>query len=171
MSKIPGAALALLLAISALSAGTARGASPTPADEIRVITCGPDGENHERIVWWAELDGTIYVRTTPLATWGRNARREGTARLRFEDRETPVAVRIVEAPSALERIHAAFRAKYGGRDVRADLLRWLVGGKITFETTALDDARAADCAGEAEDAGSSATQERRARAGNDPVVA
>lgn len=100
--------------------------------EVLVVTRDDDGELRERRIWFAWNESVLYVRTTPISTWGANVGREGRLQLRSADRLTDYeAVEVVD-PEALAPIHARFRAKYGSDDWWADRLRALSGGKVTF---------------------------------------
>ncbi len=122
----------ILSALLVLSVGGPAAAEPAPGREVVVETVDEDGAPRARRIWFAVVEGRTYVRSTPLATWGVNARRQGALTLRDDERRTSYRVRLVEDEDERARVHAAFRAKYGRDDVWADVMRFLVGGKITF---------------------------------------
>jgi hypothetical protein len=55
-------------------------ASDDPADrQAVVVTTDADGKIRERIIWFAELEGSLYVRTAPVSGWGRNVVKYGAS--------------------------------------------------------------------------------------------
>ena len=125
----PWPRLALLVSIAAATLGA--GISDLER-EVVTVTIDPDGSVRERRIWFAELDGTLFIRTTPQATWGQNVARTGEVALRAGDSTYAFAAVPVDAPAALDRIHARFREKYGSDDWWADRLRFFFGGKQTY---------------------------------------
>lgn len=102
---------------------------------IRVITRDEDGELRERNAWIADVDGALYIRTTPASGWGRNLDREPAFTLRWAERELPMrAARVGDAAEA-ERVNARFREKYGFGDAAGDIIRFLSGGKKIYRVT------------------------------------
>lgn len=109
----------------------ALGAEPN----IAVITRDEDGELRERKAWIADVDGALYIRTTPATGWGKNFDREPAFGLRWAERELPMrAERVTDGPEA-ERVNARFREKYGFGDAAADIIRFFSGGKKIYRVT------------------------------------
>lgn len=105
------------------------------AREVVVVTRDEDGELRERRIWFARVDGALYVRTTPLSTWGGNVERTGRLELAAEGVRHPFRAERIEDESTVEAVNAGFRAKYGEDDGWADLMRALWGGKVTYSLT------------------------------------
>ncbi|MEM7408807.1 MAG: hypothetical protein AAF430_01060 [Myxococcota bacterium] len=125
----PWQRVALLLAIAAATLGA--GISDLDR-EVVTLTTDADGTLRERRIWFAELDGSLFIRTTPRATWGQNVARTGDVELRAGEQTYAFAAVRVDAPADLDRIHERFREKYGRDDWWADRLRFFFGGKVTY---------------------------------------
>ena len=108
---------AVLLALAV--AGPAAAEAPdwsawAPLEEVEVVTTDADGAASERTIWLAVSDGTGYVRTSQRSSWGDDVEREGQLRLRGEPGELALRAALVTDAAELERVTAAFEAKYGG---------------------------------------------------------
>jgi len=117
-------ALGLLLALGL--GATALAASPDWAawaalDTVDVITSDADGELREHPIWIAVSDGTAYLRTSQRSTWGDNLERDGKVRLRGAPGELSLRAALVTDAAEIERVTAAFDAKYGG------FMSWMSG--------------------------------------------
>ena len=105
-----------------LALGFAGPASATPPDwpawapleEVEVITTDENGESREHTIWIAVSEGTGYLRTSRRSTWGDNLERDGQLRLRGAPGELSLRARLVTDAAEIERVTAAFEAKYGG---------------------------------------------------------
>jgi len=114
-------------------------ASDDPADrQAVVVTTDADGKIRERIIWFAELEGSLYVRTAPVSGWGRNVDRNGELVLRRGQNERRYRAKRVRDPELLPRVHRAFRVKYGASDWWAGIMRMLLGGRKTYRLTPVD---------------------------------
>ncbi len=131
-----GVVRALIPAIFLLAATPAAAQLAAGDREVVVVTRDRDGDVRERRIGYVLLDGTPYVRTTRLATWGDNVEREGALTLVHRGQRLGYTAARVDDSERLERIHARFREKYGGADWWADRVRTLFGGKATFRLTA-----------------------------------
>lgn len=109
----------------------ALGAEPN----IAVITLDEDGDLRERKAWIADVDGALYIRTTPASGWGRNFDREPAFTLRWAERELPMRAERVRDEAEAERVNARFREKYGFGDAAGDLIRFFSGGKKIYRVT------------------------------------
>ena len=123
---------ALTLLVALLVAGSAAGEVARDGREVVTLTEDADGRPRSRRAWFAHVDGALFVRTTPLATWGANALREGFLGLLVNGHAERYRVQRIEDPALVQRVDEAFRAKYGTRDAWADLMRALWGGKIAL---------------------------------------
>jgi hypothetical protein len=105
-----------------LTLGLAGPASATPPDwsawapleEVEVLTTDANGEAREHPIWIAVSEGTGYLRTSQRSTWGDNLERDGQLRLRGAPGELALRAQLVTDAAELERVTAAFEAKYGG---------------------------------------------------------
>ena len=149
-TKVSRASRLLAILVLTVAPGSTRATELNARDEVRVITCDAEGREHS-----PHRPGG--PSSTGRSTSARLHSRPGGGtfdgrarpRLAFASHEVPVSAEVVEDPSTLERIHAAFRSKYGGRDVRADFVRFFVGGKITLATMPLENGAAPICGGHA----------------------
>jgi hypothetical protein len=113
--------VACVLAVG-LTLGLAGAASANPPDwpawatleEVEVITTDEDGESREHTIWIAVSEGVGYLRTSRSSTWGDNLERDGQLRLRGAPGELSLRAQLVTDAAELERVTAAFEAKYGG---------------------------------------------------------
>lgn len=98
-------------------------------DTVTIVTTRPSGDELATPIWAVAADGVGYVRPAygPRTSWmlrarsgrpvaftltdGRGAERDPVAAL--DDPRVAVAVHPVEAVDELDRVDAAFRAKYG----------------------------------------------------------
>ncbi len=100
-------------------AGAASATSPdwpawAPLEEVEVLTSDEDGESREHTIWIAVSEGTGYLRTSRRSTWGDNLERDGQLRLRGAPGELSLRAQLVTDAVEIERVTAAFEAKYGG---------------------------------------------------------
>ena len=121
------------------------GASIRDVDrEVVTVTWDQDGSLRERRIWFARLEGDLYVRTTPSATWGANVERGGTLVLMARGEYHAFEATRVDDADRIARINARFRQKYGRDDWWADRLRFFFGGKVAFLLTPIDEPGAGD---------------------------
>lgn len=85
-------------------------------------------------VWFATMDGKIYVFTAGESGKVKRLRHSSRARVapcdmrgRVRDGWRDVAARIVTEPRSIEQAHTALRAKYGWQMWLSDLLSGLTG--------------------------------------------
>ena len=110
---------ALVVGLALGLAGPASAAPPdwsawAPLEEVEVITTDENGESREHTIWIAVCEGTGYLRTSRRSTWGDNLERDGQLRLRGAPGELPLRAELVTDAAEIERVTAAFEAKYGG---------------------------------------------------------
>jgi hypothetical protein len=85
-----------------------------PLQEVEVITTDADGKSRQHTIWIAVTEGTGYLRTSRRSTWGDNLERDGQLHLRGAPGELFLRAQLVTDAAELERVTAAFEAKYGG---------------------------------------------------------
>lgn len=90
-------------------------------DTVDVITTDEDGEPREHPIWIAVSEGTGYLRTSRRSSWGDNLARDGQLRLRGAPGELSLRAQLVTEAAEVERVTAAFDAKYGG------FMSWMSG--------------------------------------------
>jgi hypothetical protein len=88
------------------------------AEEIRIETRSPSGTAHRTIIWVAEHDGTVYIRSVngPGARWYREATAPdaGPGAIEVDGRRIPVRLEPATDPASIEACSAGLRAKYQG---------------------------------------------------------
>jgi hypothetical protein len=86
------------------------------AEEIRIETRSPAGTEHRTIIWVAEHDGTIYIRSVngAGARWYREATAAGAGdvAVHVDGRRIPVRLAPATDPASVEACSAGLRAKY-----------------------------------------------------------
>ena len=86
------------------------------AQEIKVETRSAAGTEHRTIIWVAEHDGAIYIRSVngPDARWYREATaaEAGPAAVHVEGRRVPVRLQAATDPASIEACSEGLRAKY-----------------------------------------------------------
>jgi hypothetical protein len=110
---------ALAVALTLGLAGPASATSPdwsawAPLEEVEVITTDQEGESREHTIWIVVSEGVGYLRTSRRSTWGDNLERDGQLRLRGAPGELSLRAQLVTDAAEIERVTAAFEAKYGG---------------------------------------------------------
>lgn len=115
--------LALLLAVGA-SAGVPEidWSAYADAGTVVVLHADEDGKRRETTIWVCVSEGHGYVRGGG-GRWVGNTRRNGDVGLRIGKVELAVRATPVTDAAELERVTAAFRAKYGFGDVLATAVR------------------------------------------------
>jgi hypothetical protein len=120
---------ATLFALAFACASAAVAAQPfdwtvyTDTQTIEIVTTDEDGGARLTTVWIVVLDGQPYLRTAGT-TWGDNAEREGTLKLREVGGDRPLRAEKVLSAAEVERVVAAFREKYGTTDAIMEILRF-----------------------------------------------
>ncbi len=118
-------AFALLLAVSAAAAAVVSGTDwgvHADADTVVILNTDEDGTPRETTIWLCVSEGQGYVRGGS-GRWVGNTLRNGDVGLRIADAELAVHATKLEDAAEIERVTAAFRAKYGFGDVMATLVR------------------------------------------------
>lgn len=92
------------------------------ARTVVVLHDDEDGKPRATTIWLCVSEGMGYVRGGG-GRWVGNARRNGDIGLRIGKFELAVRATVVTDAAELERVTAAFRAKYGFGDVLATLVR------------------------------------------------
>jgi len=101
---------------------------------ISLATFRRNGAEVKTPVWFAAVDGKLYVFTAGNSGKVKRLRHSPRARIAYSDAGGVVrglwwdaTARVVAETEAIERAHAAFRAKYGWQMWLADLLSRLTG--------------------------------------------
>ena len=92
------------------------------ADTVVILNTDEDGTPRETTIWLCVSQGQGYVRGGS-GRWVGNTLRNGDVGLRIADAELAVHATKLEDAAEIERVTAAFRAKYGFGDVMATLVR------------------------------------------------
>jgi len=86
------------------------------AKEIKIETRSAAGNEHRTIIWVAEHDGAIYIRSVngPDARWYREATAPGAgpAAVHVDGRRVPVRLERASDPASIEACSQGLRAKY-----------------------------------------------------------
>ena len=86
------------------------------AKEIKVETRSSSGTEHRTIIWVAEHDGAIYIRSVngPDARWYREATESGpgSVAIHVDGRRVPVQLVPATDPASIEACSEGLRAKY-----------------------------------------------------------
>ena len=126
-SRIHGLAFSLALVLAGTSAGPALAYdwSVWDLETVEVISTDEDGASRLTTVWIVVIDNFPYLRTSGT-TWGDNAEREGTLKLRADPGELTLRVERVLDTAEADRVAAVFREKYGTTD---QVMEWLRFGE------------------------------------------
>ena len=122
-SLVRGAVVAFAL-VSATSAESATRDWSRWSDlpTVEVITTDDGGRARTTTVWIVVVESHAYLRTGNTI-WGGNVEREGRLKLRGAPGEYQCRAERITDPSLQEKVTAAFRAKYGFRDVISGVIR------------------------------------------------
>ena len=82
---------------------------------IEVITSDADGDVRDVPVWFVEVDGEIYLRTSASA-WLENLRRDPDFVVRLEGVEYPLQAVEMKGDAIIEAVDAASAEKYGWQE-------------------------------------------------------
>jgi hypothetical protein len=122
-SLIRGVVLAFVLSIaSSTESATPDWSKWADLQTVQVISTDEDGRARTTTVWIVVVDGQAYLRTG-RTIWGGNVEREGKLKLKGEPGEYRFQAKRITDPSLQEKVMAAFRAKYGFRDVISGVIR------------------------------------------------
>lgn len=126
-SRIHGLAFSLVLVLAGTSAGPALAYdwSVWDLETVEVISTNEGGGSRLTTVWIVVIDNYPYLRTAGT-TWGDNAEREGTLKLRADPGELTLRVERVLDTAEADRVAAVFREKYGTTD---QVMEWLRFGE------------------------------------------
>jgi len=94
--------------------GEADLAALAAAKEIKIETQSATGNVHRTIIWVAERDGTIYIRSVdgPDARWYREAMSGRPVAIHVDRRRLPVHVEPAPDAPSVEACSEGLRAKY-----------------------------------------------------------
>ena len=122
-SRIRGVVLAFALAVaSSTESATPDWRKWADLQTVQVISTDEGGRARTTTVWIVVVDGQAYLRTG-RTTWGGNVEREGKLKLKGKPGEYQFRAERITDPSLDEKVMAAFRAKYGFRDVISGVIR------------------------------------------------
>lgn len=84
------------------------------AREIRIETHAADGTTHRTIIWVAEHDGDVYIRSVngPGARWYREAQADDRVVLHVQGRALPVRLEPAADAAGVAACSAGLEAKY-----------------------------------------------------------
>lgn len=84
------------------------------AEEVRIETRTANGTVHRTIIWIAEHDGQLYIRSVngPEARWYREATADTSIALSVDGRRFEARVVPATDPASIEACSAGLRAKY-----------------------------------------------------------
>ena len=97
-----------------MSFGESDLAALAAAKEIKIETQSASGSIHRTIIWVAERDGAIYVRSVdgPDARWYREATSGRPVAIQVGDRRLPVRVERAADQVSIDACSAGYQAKY-----------------------------------------------------------
>jgi len=105
----------LIQASYGLAAGAEGVSVYADAATIEVVTNDEDGQVRETTIWVVVVEDAAYINTSGT-TWGENVERTPRLTVRLADSSRAFDIRFVEDDSARQKIHHAFREKYGFQD-------------------------------------------------------
>lgn len=84
------------------------------AEEVRIETQAPDGPSHRTTIWVVVDGDEAFVRTYkgPESRWYREALANPAVAIHLGERRLPSTAIPASDPDSIERVSAAFRAKY-----------------------------------------------------------
>jgi hypothetical protein len=85
------------------------------AGQVEVLTRNQDASIKETTIWIVLVGGEAFIRTGSTRWYG-NIERDPNLVLRVDGNELPLRAELVTDEPLLERVHAAFREKYGFTD-------------------------------------------------------
>jgi hypothetical protein len=123
MPRLLSFALAFALTLAALPAlADLDWNAHRDAQTVVIVTTGEDGAPRETTIWLCVEGGQGYVRGGS-GRWVGDTARHGDVTLRVGESALAVRATRVTDAAEMERVTAAFRAKYGFSDVLAGVIR------------------------------------------------
>jgi hypothetical protein len=89
---------------------------------IEVLTRDEDGDLRETKVWFVEVEGEIYLRTS-RSRWLGNLRRDPNLMLRIQGREYPAQAEEIPGDEIVTKVDDATREKYGWQEALIHIFR------------------------------------------------
>lgn len=117
-APIWGLLVCMLLVTLAASAEEVVGSglqAAADAGQVEVLTRNQDASIKETTIWIVLVGGEAFIRTGSTRWYG-NIERDPNLVLRVDGNELPLRAELVTDEPLLERVHAAFREKYGFTD-------------------------------------------------------
>ncbi|RIL06452.1 MAG: hypothetical protein DCC71_06490 [Proteobacteria bacterium] len=134
MQRRPPSALAGALAAALLGAIAASASSPPPdwnalADvgTIRISAPEADGTPRERTIWLVVVDGSAYIRAGGTSSWDDAIDTDPDVTVHVNDVAYDLRATRIPEGELTERVHRAFREKYGLSDALIGLVRGIGG--------------------------------------------
>lgn len=89
-------------------------AALTAAEEIRIETQAPGGSPHRTVIWVVVDDGEVFVRSVrgERGRWFREAKANPAVAIHMGKQRLPATAIPADDPDSIDRVSAAFRAKY-----------------------------------------------------------
>ena len=89
-------------------------AALTAAEEIRIETQAPGGSAHRTIIWVVVEGDEVFVRSVrgERGRWFREARANPAVAIHVGKQRLPATAIPADDPDSIDRVSAAFRAKY-----------------------------------------------------------
>ncbi len=112
MLRITGSFVALLLLPRVAVANEPDWQALSHVEVIEVVTRDEDGDLRDRPVWFVEVDGAIYLRSSG-SRWIQNLRRDPELLVRIEGVEYPLRAVEVSGDEMVAAVDAASAEKYG----------------------------------------------------------
>ena len=112
MLRITGSFVALLLLPLVAVANEPDWQALSHVEVIEVVTRDEDGDLRDRPVWFVEVDGAIYLRSSG-SRWIQNLRRDPELLVRIEGVEYPLRAVEVSGDEMVAAVDAASAEKYG----------------------------------------------------------
>ncbi len=89
---------------------------------IEILTADPDGERRRTQVWFVQVDGATYLRTSD-SRWLANLRRDADVTVRMRGVDYPQRAQVVDDPRIVDGVDRATRVKYGFQDTLVGLVQ------------------------------------------------
>jgi hypothetical protein len=123
MTRALTLACALLLVLAPLAArADVDWNAHKDAETVVIVTADEDGAQRDTTIWLCVSDGQGYVRGGS-GHWVGNSLRNGDVKLRIGEQELTLTATQVTDAAVIERVTAAYRAKYGFSDTLASIIR------------------------------------------------
>jgi hypothetical protein len=84
------------------------------AEEVRIETQAPGGSAHRTIIWVVVDDNEVFVRSVrgERGRWFREAKANPAVAIHMGKQRLPATAIPADDPDSIDRVSAAFRAKY-----------------------------------------------------------